>query len=50
MKFAWGFLIVASLVLSSCTDPSKPPVPEAYEIEQTNRYEYEKREGDKTWR
>ncbi|MCH7228678.1 hypothetical protein [Haloferula sp. A504] len=50
MKFAGGFLVVATLVLSSCTDPARPPVPEAFEIEQTNRFEFEKRQDDKTWR
>jgi outer membrane biogenesis lipoprotein LolB len=42
---------IAALFLGSCaTDASKPPVPTAYEIEQTKRYELDKREEDRAWR
>jgi hypothetical protein len=41
----------AAVALGSCaSDSSKPPVPSAYEIEQTKRFEIDKREDDLTWR
>ena len=48
MKLAAGILIAAFLALTSCS--SNPPVPEAYEMEQTKRYEFERRQLDSTWR
>lgn len=51
MKRACLSLALVTAFLGSCaSDPSKPPVPTAYEIEQMKRYERDKQEDELSWR